>query len=578
MAVELRLKKPDKSPWGFRLAGGADFDVPLTVIKVAPGSIAENAGMQIGDVVVRINDVAISPLTHVQAHDVIVSGGNEFVMAVRRGDLSNLPPRLLLYDSDVENEATPKGEADLNITDEEIATIIGSQVQSTQNHVQDVSICHQKEESVHEETVEVSVQKSHVAQVIIEEQSQQQLDVAAEKKWSTFLQKPKNAKPKPKPQQEDAPKAAPYRVVIKKQPKKSEASPQGSTSNNKPDDVNNNEEIQDTEKNDEDNKEDVEIKAESIDENEPEQIINEESEEVIQKEDNEEVQIEDDEDLERNERMLQEQSQKKLSVNLEEQLAEVQKQLQALSQLPSAIQQTLNAVTRQLSELVSASQEISIETNVRIEEEESIEEQTESVEYREQALSVLEEASCEEEETGQVTFEAAVARTESDDEQELFEALERECEMESQIMTEEEMVAHQLEQERLEKKEKERRGSSSHPLTPLQRPIILPGGRKWSDPNDVTPKYRKPSLTDERIAKTINSYTEVVSGRTMGINFLKYQPPPKNLDYLQKSAVYRLIHEMDPPPQGIVSRDITVLAEQDYYGQVEVSESSADLV
>lgn len=43
-----------------------------------------------------------------------------------------------------------------------------------------------------------------------------------------------------------------------------------------------------------------------------------------------------------------------LSINLEEQLALVQKQLQALAQLPSTIQETLNTVTQQLSELVLA--------------------------------------------------------------------------------------------------------------------------------------------------------------------------------------------------------------------------------
>lgn len=35
MAVELKLSKFDNTPWGFRLVGGADFDTPLTVIKVS---------------------------------------------------------------------------------------------------------------------------------------------------------------------------------------------------------------------------------------------------------------------------------------------------------------------------------------------------------------------------------------------------------------------------------------------------------------------------------------------------------------------------------------------------------------
>lgn len=34
MAIELHLQKTTKTPWGFRLAGGVEYEVPLTVIKV----------------------------------------------------------------------------------------------------------------------------------------------------------------------------------------------------------------------------------------------------------------------------------------------------------------------------------------------------------------------------------------------------------------------------------------------------------------------------------------------------------------------------------------------------------------
>lgn len=52
------------------------------------------------------------------------------------------------------------------------------------------------------------------------------------------------------------------------------------------------------------------------------------------------------------------------------------------------------------------------------------------------------------------------------------------------------------------------------------------------------------------------------------INFLKYQPPPKNLEHLQNSAVYRLVHDMEPALKGIGTRDTKILAEQDYYSEV----------
>lgn len=53
------------------------------------------------------------------------------------------------------------------------------------------------------------------------------------------------------------------------------------------------------------------------------------------------------------------------------------------------------------------------------------------------------------------------------------------------------------------------------------------------------------------------------------INFLKYQPPPKNLDHLQRSAVYKMIHEMEPPPKGISTRTEKILAAEDYLKMVK---------
>lgn len=46
---------------------------------------------------------------------------------------------------------------------------------------------------------------------------------------------------------------------------------------------------------------------------------------------------------------------------------------------------------------------------------------------------------------------------------------------------------------------------------------------------------------------------------------MKYQGPPKNMDYLQRSEVFRLLHEMEPAQKGIAARPSKVVAEQDYY-------------
>lgn len=40
--------------------------------------------MQEGDVVVRINDIPVTGLTHSEAHDILLEAGDDFILAVRR--------------------------------------------------------------------------------------------------------------------------------------------------------------------------------------------------------------------------------------------------------------------------------------------------------------------------------------------------------------------------------------------------------------------------------------------------------------------------------------------------------------
>lgn len=52
--------------------------------KVTEGSIAENAGLMVGDVIVRINDTAATPLTHDETNKIIKKCGNVFYFGVKR--------------------------------------------------------------------------------------------------------------------------------------------------------------------------------------------------------------------------------------------------------------------------------------------------------------------------------------------------------------------------------------------------------------------------------------------------------------------------------------------------------------
>ncbi|XP_049840674.1 PDZ and LIM domain protein Zasp-like isoform X6 [Schistocerca gregaria] len=83
--INVKLSRFDSQPWGFRLQGGKDFGMPLVIQKVNGGSLAEKAGLQAGDALIRVNDVELFNLRHKEAQDAIVRAGNSFELAVQRG-------------------------------------------------------------------------------------------------------------------------------------------------------------------------------------------------------------------------------------------------------------------------------------------------------------------------------------------------------------------------------------------------------------------------------------------------------------------------------------------------------------
>ncbi|XP_068081201.1 PDZ and LIM domain protein Zasp isoform X2 [Anabrus simplex] len=83
--INVKLSRFDSSPWGFRLQGGKDFGAPLLIQKVNGGSLAEKAGLQAGDAVIKVNDVEVFNLRHKEAQDAIVRAGNSFAVTVQRG-------------------------------------------------------------------------------------------------------------------------------------------------------------------------------------------------------------------------------------------------------------------------------------------------------------------------------------------------------------------------------------------------------------------------------------------------------------------------------------------------------------
>lgn len=58
--------------------------IKINHFKVNADSLAESAGLEIGDIIVRINDTPTAGLTHNEVHDLLLSAGLEFELGIRR--------------------------------------------------------------------------------------------------------------------------------------------------------------------------------------------------------------------------------------------------------------------------------------------------------------------------------------------------------------------------------------------------------------------------------------------------------------------------------------------------------------
>ncbi|KAG5852974.1 hypothetical protein ANANG_G00068210 [Anguilla anguilla] len=72
------------APWGFRLQGGKDFSMPLTVSRLTPGGKAVQAGVGVGDSVVSICDSNAEDMTHVEAQNKIRAATDSLSLILTR--------------------------------------------------------------------------------------------------------------------------------------------------------------------------------------------------------------------------------------------------------------------------------------------------------------------------------------------------------------------------------------------------------------------------------------------------------------------------------------------------------------
>ncbi|XP_076398429.1 uncharacterized protein LOC100883155 isoform X4 [Megachile rotundata] len=675
MAVNIKFTKFDNTPWGFRLAGGSDFPHPLTVIRVTEGSLAECMGLKVGDVVVRLNDQPIGALTHGQAHEELMRAGNNFVLGVQReGDplkavealseenivpykipLADLPPvfpekiltetvieqreEIKIEEKVYEEEAKPEVEPlpekpqdansevvpNQNLTDDEIAQLILEEEELlTDKGVLGVNFKKLRPRAtvLKQSKVIEELQNLATAEPPLVEQL---------KRTSVFLKKPERPVPVPRKKQEEQEETEveSYKVIIKKQQKRSITDRLLEKGLLKPEDAPKTPEPPTPEatpaptpepacRSDQEldpSQSRPESKAESKpEENEaeqeertPETACNEEnveSEEKEEKSTREKVLGEIEKEMADLAAKVDKQKIKELvstEIDLEKQLENVQRQLLALKQLPSEIECHLRIVSEQLQKIMELSgvqNGATGDDEGRRETEEADQGAKESEEEREEVEETEEQDVTEY--TEDISYsaysdDAPRITVRSEEEEEYEETETQELEGTLSVKSEEGSRVKKFVVSYETKVLKSPSPAPSHGsfepdpnLSPKDQVIqelqqrVKERGRKRSQ--DLWPQAKQVELTlgrrwrcpndffnDEMIAEVLSSQAEVIRGRALGVNFKKYEKTSlPNYDHLMNSSVYKMIHKMDrEPKRGIPARPAKVNAAEDIIERVK---------
>ncbi|KAG1954712.1 LIM domain-binding protein [Pimephales promelas] len=72
------------APWGFRLQGGKDFNMSLTISRITPGSKAANGNLNQGDIITAIDGVSTEGMTHLDAQNKIKAATTKLTLTMQR--------------------------------------------------------------------------------------------------------------------------------------------------------------------------------------------------------------------------------------------------------------------------------------------------------------------------------------------------------------------------------------------------------------------------------------------------------------------------------------------------------------
>ncbi|XP_054630722.1 PDZ and LIM domain protein 5a isoform X2 [Dunckerocampus dactyliophorus] len=80
------------APWGFRLQGGKDFNMPLTISRLTDGGKAAKGGIAIGDMVLSIDGIATEGMNHLEAQNKIKACTGNLSLTLQKVSSAPKPP------------------------------------------------------------------------------------------------------------------------------------------------------------------------------------------------------------------------------------------------------------------------------------------------------------------------------------------------------------------------------------------------------------------------------------------------------------------------------------------------------
>ncbi|KAJ7987156.1 hypothetical protein DPEC_G00335830 [Dallia pectoralis] len=113
MSNKYNISLAGPAPWGFRLQGGKDFCVPLTISRLTDGGKAAKANISVGDVVLSISGIATNGMNHLEAQNKIKACTSNLnltlqkVSGVLKADVPKDKPLELIKPVPITHPATP---------------------------------------------------------------------------------------------------------------------------------------------------------------------------------------------------------------------------------------------------------------------------------------------------------------------------------------------------------------------------------------------------------------------------------------------------------------------------------------